>query len=31
LLARKFDITVDETILDLLDAHLEREMLASAG
>jgi hypothetical protein len=31
LLARKFDITVDETILDLLDAHLEGKMLASAG
>ncbi len=31
LFARKFDITVDATILDLLDEHLERRMLASAG
>ncbi len=31
LLARKFDDTVDATILDLLDAHIERGTLASAG
>ena len=31
LFARKFDVTVDETILDLLDQHIERSTLAPAG
>ncbi|HZO49359.1 MAG TPA: beta-1,6-N-acetylglucosaminyltransferase [Gaiellaceae bacterium] len=31
LLARKFDVAVDESILDLLDAHSERETVATAG
>lgn len=31
LFARKFDVTVDETILDQLDEHIERSTLAPAG
>jgi hypothetical protein len=31
LFARKFDVTVDETILDLLDEHFGRSTLAPAG